>query len=89
MKRYTAKGKIPVASLTKEKGQLPYTILNKLLLGLTMREYIIQALRNPVNWILGGIFAVGIPMLIGRFIYGLGSVTHSSYDYPWGQSYEE
>ncbi len=84
MKRYIAKGKIPVASLTKEEGQIRYTILNKLLLGLSTREYIIQALRNPMNWLLGVIFAVGIPMLIGRFINGLGSVTHSSYDYPWG-----
>ncbi len=84
MKRYIAKGKIPVASLTKEEGLVRYTILNKLLLGLSTREYIIQALRNPMNWVLGVIFAVGIPMLIGRFINGLGSVTHASYDYPWG-----
>lgn len=84
MKRYTAKGKIPVASLTNEDGKTRYTLVNKLLLGLSIREYIIQALRNPMNWLLGAIFAIGIPMLIGRFINGLGSVTHASYDYPWG-----
>ncbi|MGV1098266.1 polysulfide reductase [Thiovibrio sp. JS02] len=56
----------------------------KLLLGLTPKEYIAMQVRNPFNWLLWIIYAVGIPVLVGRFIFGLGWVTHSSYEYPWG-----
>ncbi len=48
------------------------------------KQYIAQALRNPFNWILAAIFAVGLPIIAGRFIFGLGLGHHSSYDYPWG-----
>src|SRR5512133_782894 len=61
-----------------------WTIVEKLLLGLTPRQYIAQAIRNPFNWILGAIFAVGLPIIAGRFLFGLSWVTHSSNDYPWG-----
>ncbi len=58
--------------------------MEKLFLGLPLDQYIGQLLRNKFNWLLGIIFAIGIPLIIYRFIFGLGSVTHSSYDYPWG-----
>jgi Ni/Fe-hydrogenase subunit HybB-like protein len=58
--------------------------MEKLLLGLTPGQYLGQALRNPFNWILGAIFAVGLPLLAYRYLFGLGVVTHSSNDYPWG-----
>jgi Ni/Fe-hydrogenase subunit HybB-like protein len=40
--------------------------------------------RNPFNWLLGIILVVGLPLVASRFLFGLGSVTHSSNDYPWG-----
>jgi Ni/Fe-hydrogenase subunit HybB-like protein len=40
--------------------------------------------RNPFNWIPAAIFAVGLPIAVGRFIFGLGWATSGSYDYPWG-----
>ena len=43
-----------------------------------------QLVRNPVNWVLAVIFAVGIPLLVQRYTCGLASVTYGSYDYPWG-----
>jgi Ni/Fe-hydrogenase subunit HybB-like protein len=58
--------------------------MDKLLLGLTPQQYMAQFLRNPFNWILAIIFAVGLPIIAGRFLFGLSWVTHSSYDYPWG-----
>ena len=58
--------------------------MEKLFLGLTPRQYLQQAVRNPFNWVLGAIFAFGFPLILYRFIFGLGSVTHSSNDYPWG-----
>ena len=61
-----------------------FSLKEKLLLGLSPREYLAQAARNPLNWLLGAIFIVGIPVILGRFYYGLGWVTHSSNDYPWG-----
>jgi Ni/Fe-hydrogenase subunit HybB-like protein len=58
--------------------------MDKLLLGLTPKEYIQQAVRNPFNWVLGLILAIGLPLIAYRFLFGLGAVTHSSNDYPWG-----
>jgi Ni/Fe-hydrogenase subunit HybB-like protein len=84
MKTLVANGKMPVDTLHKENSNILYTVREKLLLGLTFSEYMAQAVRNPFNWVLAIIFAVGVPVVISRFIFGLGYVTHSSYDYPWG-----
>jgi Ni/Fe-hydrogenase subunit HybB-like protein len=83
MKTLVAQGKSPLDMLHREDGML-WTVKEKLLLGLTGREYMAQALRNPFNWLLAIIFAIGVPVIIARFLFGLGYVTHSSYDYPWG-----
>lgn len=84
MKSYKSNGLKMVDSHYKGRGKGKWSLKEKLLLGLTPWEYIIQAVRNPFNWILAAIFAVGLPLIAIRFIYGLASVTHSSYDYPWG-----
>lgn len=84
MKRYTAQGFQPIDTLIKPGTNNPWSFKEKLLLGLTPDEYMKQLLRNPFNWILAIIYAVGIPVLLARFYYGLGWATHSSYDYPWG-----
>jgi len=60
------------------------TIKSKLLLGLSGREYLAKAISNPVNWALAVVFAIGVPVVISRFVFGLGYVTHASYNYPWG-----
>ncbi|SNB48076.1 polysulfide reductase [Geobacter sp. DSM 9736] len=83
MKTYRAHGIEMVDSLYKASGQ-KWSLMEKLFLGLSPGQYLTQALRNPFNWILGVIFAIGIPIIIGRFIFGLSWVTHSSNDYPWG-----
>ncbi len=64
--------------------RIPWRFKEKLLLGLSARDYLLQLLRNPVNWILAAILAVGIPLLAQRYLYGLASITHGSQDYPWG-----
>lgn len=86
MKRYKADGVATVDSMYKVSGETPakWSLLEKLLLGLTPRQYLAQAVRNPFNWILAIIFAVGFPIIAGRFLFGLSWVTHSSCDYPWG-----
>ncbi|HTP63892.1 MAG TPA: polysulfide reductase, partial [Geobacteraceae bacterium] len=68
----------------KVPGRKKWSLMDKLLLGLTPREYISQAVRNPFNWLLAAVFAVGLPVIAMRFIFGLGAVTNSSCDYPWG-----
>lgn len=60
------------------------SLVNKLLLGLTPSQYLLQAFRNPFNWLLAVIFAIGIPLLLGRFVFGLAWATSGSNDYPWG-----
>ncbi|KAF0219620.1 MAG: polysulfide reductase-like [Geobacteraceae bacterium] len=84
MKTYRENGVGIVDSLYKDTNKTKWSLKEKLLLGLTPQQYIGQALRNPFNWLLAAIFAVGIPIILGRFIFGLGWVTHSSNDYPWG-----
>ncbi|NTV15741.1 MAG: polysulfide reductase, partial [Desulfobulbaceae bacterium] len=84
MNKLIKQGFSPVTSHFKADGRTRWSVKEKIFLGLTPSEYLAQALRNPFNWILAVIYAVGVPILIGRFIFGLGWVTHSSYDYPWG-----
>jgi len=84
MKTFVAQGKTPVDSLYKGDAGILWTIKEKLLLGLTPKEYMAQAIRNPFNWIIAVIFTFGGYIVLTRFIYGLSYVTHSSYDYPWG-----
>ena len=84
MNRYKREGVETVDALHKADGKTKWSLMEKLLLGLTPQQYAAQALRNPFNWILAVIFAVGLPIIAGRFLFGLSWVTHSSCDYPWG-----
>lgn len=86
MKSMIRQGVQPVSSHVSGEGKSrkSWSLLEKLLLGLTPRQYLEQAVKNPFNWILGIIFVVGLPLIAYRFLFGLSVVTHSSYDYPWG-----
>jgi len=77
------KSEIPVVDHVKPDGS-NWTIKEKLMLGLSFQDYKSQFFRNPVNWLIMAIFALGVPLILQRYIYGLGAVTHSSNDYPWG-----
>lgn len=79
----TNQSEIPIASHLKPNGG-QWTITEKLWLGLSPQQYKAQMLRNPVNWVLLVIFAVGIPIILQRYLFGLATVTHASNDYPWG-----
>jgi len=84
MNRHKREGGEIVDALYKNNGETKWSLKEKLLLGLTPQQYIVQLLRNPFNWILAIIFAVGLPIIAGRFLFGLSWCTHSSCDYPWG-----
>ncbi len=83
MKKLETFGIKPHDALLKAEGQ-QWSLMEKLLLGLTLDQYIGQAFRNKLNWLLAIIFAIGIPVILYRFVFSLGSITHGSYDYPWG-----
>lgn len=84
MKKFVKeKPALPIVSHVDPNGR-KWTLKEKILLGLTPAEYASQFFRNPVNWFLIAVFAVGIPLLIQRYLFGLGTVTHGSDDYPWG-----
>lgn len=83
MNSLQSQGFAPVVSDLKKDGS-EWTVKEKIMLGLSPKEYWAVQLRNPFNWVLWAIYAIGLPILVGRFIFGLGWVTHSSYDYPWG-----
>ncbi len=83
MNKLKSEGFEPVVSHTKGDGS-SWTVKEKILLGLSPKEYMATQIRNPLNWILVAIYAVGVPILVGRFIYGLGWATHGSMEYPWG-----
>jgi Ni/Fe-hydrogenase subunit HybB-like protein len=84
MKTLIANGKIPMAKHYNEDRTIKWSIKDKLLLGLSLSDYLAQAFRNPFNWVLAVIFTFGGYVTLTRFVFGLGYVTHSSYDYPWG-----
>ncbi len=79
----TERPEIPIVNHTKEDGSA-WTIKEKLWLGLSVNEYKKQFFRNPVNWFMMMICAIGLPLILGRYAFGLGWVTHASNDYPWG-----
>ena len=83
MKTFIKNGKMPLTTHYNEDKEM-WSVKDKLLLGLSTSEYITQAIRNPFNWLIALIFTVGGYVTVTRFIFGLGYVTHSSYDYPWG-----
>jgi len=84
MKLFTSHNEqLPVTGSRKNDGAT-WSLKERLFLGLSFNEYKQQFLRNPVNWFLLAIFVVGVPLLLQRYLFGLGSVTHSSNDYPWG-----
>jgi Ni/Fe-hydrogenase subunit HybB-like protein len=84
MKLFTKeKQEVPITDHCKPDGS-SWTIKEKLLLGLSFEDYRKQFFRNPVNWVFLIIFVVGVPIILQRFIFGLGYVTHASNDYPWG-----
>lgn len=74
---------LPLASSVRDDGSR-WSMGQKLLLGLSIRDYFCQLFRNPVNYVLLVVFSVGLPLLLIRYLYGLGAVTHGSNDYPWG-----
>ncbi|MCK5681079.1 polysulfide reductase NrfD [bacterium] len=84
MKNFIKAGFKPVDSLNDPDDGHRWSIMQKLLLGLTPQEYFKQLRRNPFNWLLFIIFAVGLPVIVYRYYMGLGSVMHGSHDYPWG-----
>lgn len=84
MRERGGKGFLKIDSFHKPDTQRPWSFKDKLLLGLTPREYLNQAMRNPLNWVICVILVIGVPLILYRFIFGLGAVTHSSNDYPWG-----
>ncbi len=61
-----------------------WTLMEKLLLGLTPQRYLLQAAGNPFNWFLAIVFLIGFPLIIGRFIFGLEWATGGPYDNAWG-----
>ncbi len=84
MKNFIKEGFKPVDSLNDPDDGHQWSLMQKLLLGLSPKEYFQQLRRNPFNWFLFMIFAVGLPVIVYRYINGLGSVMHGSFDYPWG-----
>jgi Ni/Fe-hydrogenase subunit HybB-like protein len=55
----------------------------KIFLGMGWRAYL-RSLLTPGNAIIAGILAVGIPLIVYRFVAGLGAVTNLSQIQPWG-----
>ena len=58
-------------------------VTDKIFLGLPFAEYL-KSLVTPGNFVAGLIMAVGIPVIVYRFAYGLGASTNLSQTNPWG-----
>ncbi|NOY85840.1 MAG: polysulfide reductase NrfD [Deltaproteobacteria bacterium] len=84
MNRLVEKGFRPINSLNDPDDGHVWSFRQKLLLGFSPREYFRQVLHNRLNWVIALIFAVGLPLILYRYVMGLGAVTHASNDYPWG-----
>lgn len=58
-------------------------VQDKLLLGLTPRAYV-RSLLTPGTAIATIILAVGLPLIVVRYVFGLGAVSNLSQSSPWG-----
>jgi Ni/Fe-hydrogenase subunit HybB-like protein len=58
-------------------------VQDKLLMGLSTRDYA-RSLVTPGNAVAALILAVGLPLIVYRFIFGLGAVSNLSQTTPWG-----
>src|SRR5688572_3496033 len=57
--------------------------MEKLFMGLPLRDYL-RSLVTPLDALAALILAVGIPVTVYRFTYGLASATNLSQSSPWG-----
>src|SRR3989337_3697948 len=58
-------------------------VTDKIFLGLPQRDYL-RGLLTPFNVAAAAIMALGVPIIVYRFIYGLGAVSNLSQSSPWG-----
>ena len=58
-------------------------VTEKIFLGMPLATYL-KSLVTPANFISGLIMAIGIPIIVYRFAYGLGASTNLSQTNPWG-----
>jgi len=58
-------------------------IYDKLLLGMTLKDYI-KTLITPWNMVAGVIILAGLFLIAMRFLFGLDQVTDASNEQPWG-----
>jgi Ni/Fe-hydrogenase subunit HybB-like protein len=58
-------------------------VTDKLFMGMELGEYL-RSLLTPFNAVAALILAVGIPVMVYRFVYGLGAATNLSQTNPWG-----
>ncbi len=59
------------------------TFMEKLRMGMSWQEYT-RSLITPFNIIAAIILAIGLPVIVIRFVQGLSFATHASNEYPWG-----
>jgi Ni/Fe-hydrogenase subunit HybB-like protein len=58
-------------------------IQENVFLGKPLRQYV-RELIAPLNIIAALVILVGLPLIVMRYVLGLGAVTHASNDQPWG-----
>jgi Ni/Fe-hydrogenase subunit HybB-like protein len=81
--RATTPEETTMREMARELTPAQAWITEKVLMGYTARTYV-RSLLTPGNAIAAAILAVGIPVIIYRFIYGLGAATNLSQTSPWG-----
>lgn len=64
-------------------GTLRPLVNDKLFMGLSPSDYA-RRLVTPGNGVFAAILVVGLPILVWRFVFGLGSVTNLTQVTPWG-----
>jgi len=58
-------------------------LTEKIFLGQPLGDYL-RGLLTPFNVVAAAIMAVGLPVIVYRFVHGLGAVSHLSQSSPWG-----
>jgi Ni/Fe-hydrogenase subunit HybB-like protein len=86
MNEYVNKSEHGELSIPKEQTGaeiLSYLIKDKLLLGMTPKEYF-NNLITPLNITAGMVVFAGLFLILIRFLFGLDQITEASNEQPWG-----
>jgi Ni/Fe-hydrogenase subunit HybB-like protein len=72
-----------MSEMAQRAFPVPGRFVDKILMGYRPAAYV-RSFFTPLNALVGLILAIGVPVIVYRFAYGLGAVSNLTQESPWG-----